>query len=317
MANPYGKVVLARISDSGGGNPELKTLVLSAVSGTATMSGFFVDARGDQVGQSITLSITTATTLTNVLSSQQKIDSGWNDGQAVGFIGKLSGSDIYIGTGGNPDDGSIRSGMSPGSTYPKAAIGEYFTLGRVSSVVNNGSPTISGSLSGTLAVTQSGTWDEVGINDSGNSITVDAPVGTPVNVQIGDGTRTVTVRDTGSSDSLNVAVVDAAGNQLTSFGTQYTFGTEQTGTVTTGTAIPLFDGSGGRPSRSAGTLKIRICNCSKDYGLAVRYGTAPTSSLYTEYLAPLETRDLNYKSGVTAQIIAIGGSVDYIAQELS
>lgn len=73
-------------------------------------------------------------------------------------------------------------------------------------------------ISGTVAVTQSGTWDEVGINDSGNSITVDAPAGTPVNVQIGDGTRQATVRDTGASDSLNVAIVDASGNQITSFG---------------------------------------------------------------------------------------------------
>ncbi len=79
-------------------------------------------------------------------------------------------------------------------------------------------------ITGTVAVTQSGTWDEVGINDSGNSITVDAPVGTPVNVQIGDGTRQATVRDTGSSDSLNVAIVDGSGNQITTFGggTEYT-----------------------------------------------------------------------------------------------
>lgn len=32
------------------------------------------------------------------------------------------------------------------------------------------------SISGTVAVTQSGTWDEVGINDSGNSITVDGTI---------------------------------------------------------------------------------------------------------------------------------------------
>lgn len=40
---------------------------------------------------------------------------------------------------------------------------------------NSGSLTVDGSVSitGTVAVTQSGTWDEVGINDSGNSITVD------------------------------------------------------------------------------------------------------------------------------------------------
>ncbi len=42
-------------------------------------------------------------------------------------------------------------------------------------------------VTGTVAVTQSGTWDEVGINDSGNSLTVDAPVGTPVFVRMSNG----------------------------------------------------------------------------------------------------------------------------------
>jgi hypothetical protein len=42
-----------------------------------------------------------------------------------------------------------------------------------------------------IAVTQSGTWDEVGINDSGNSITVDAPVGTPVFVRLSDGASAI------------------------------------------------------------------------------------------------------------------------------
>ena len=62
------------------------------------------------------------------------------------------------------------------------------------------------------------------ITDNAGSLTVDAPVGTPVNVQVGDGTRTATVRDTGTSDALNVAIVDASGNQITSFGggTEYT-----------------------------------------------------------------------------------------------
>lgn len=43
--------------------------------------------------------------------------------------------------------------------------------------------------------------------------------------QITDGTRQATVRDTGTNDSLNVSIVDAAGNQITSFGSgvvQYT-----------------------------------------------------------------------------------------------
>ena len=56
-------------------------------------------------------------------------------------------------------------------------------------------------------------------------------------VKITDGTETATVRDTGTNDSLNVAINDASGNQVTSFGggTQYT--EADTDTSITGTAI--------------------------------------------------------------------------------
>jgi hypothetical protein len=61
------------------------------------------------------------------------------------------------------------------------------------------------------------------VDDNGGSLTVDAPVGTPVNVQVGDGTNTATIRNLAANDALNVAIVDAAGDQITSFGggTQY------------------------------------------------------------------------------------------------
>lgn len=49
-------------------------------------------------------------------------------------------------------------------------------------------------------------------------------LGTNNDVRITDGSLIATVRDTGTSDSLNVAIVDASGNQITSFGggTEYT-----------------------------------------------------------------------------------------------
>lgn len=46
-------------------------------------------------------------------------------------------------------------------------------------------------LSAPLAVTQSGTWDEVGINDSGNSITVDQPTGSNLHVVADAGTSSI------------------------------------------------------------------------------------------------------------------------------
>jgi hypothetical protein len=64
-----------------------------------------------------------------------------------------------------------------------------------------------------------------------------------VPAQITDGTLTATVRDTGSNDSLNVAITDASGNQITSFGggTQYTEG--DTDASITGTAMLWEDTS--------------------------------------------------------------------------
>lgn len=86
--------------------------------------------------------------------------------------------------------------------------------------------TLAGAVSGTemqvdvltmpiVAVTQSGTWDEVGINDSGNSITVD-------NAQlsvIGTGTEATALRVTVASDSTGVLSVDDNGSSLTVDGT--------------------------------------------------------------------------------------------------
>lgn len=67
------------------------------------------------------------------------------------------------------------------------------------------------SLSGTIAVTQSGTWDEVGINDSGNSITVDAPVGTPAFVRLSDGAAAIT--------TLPVSLASVPSHAVTNAGT--------------------------------------------------------------------------------------------------
>ena len=79
--------------------------------------------------------------------------------------------------------GSFLMGISgTEGSYTAAAIGGDASNGIDVDVTRVG---------GTVAVTQSGTWDEVGINDSGNSITVDAPVGTPVFVRLSDGSSAI------------------------------------------------------------------------------------------------------------------------------
>lgn len=71
-------------------------------------------------------------------------------------------------------------------------------------------------ITGTVAVTQSGTWDEVGINDSGNSITVDAPVGTPVFVRLSDGSAAISTLPVSFTGSTDVATQTTLASLLTS-----------------------------------------------------------------------------------------------------
>lgn len=88
---------------------------------------------------------------------------------------------------------------------------------------------------------------------AGNAIDVSAASPLPVTLPAGtnnigkvvltDGTSDATVRNLAANDALNVAIVDAAGAQITSFGgsaTQYTVG-DVVGGTTTGTALIFKD----------------------------------------------------------------------------
>jgi hypothetical protein len=156
-------------------------------------------------------------------------------------------------------------------------------------------------ITGTVAVTQSGVWDEVGINDSGNSITVDAPTATPVPIAVtstadvlvkpgdsvnnalrvnvvaggaGDGsildgvTSSIkaTVFDLTSSNPLASAIVDANGDQITSFGggTQYTEG--DVDTSVTGTAL-MFEDVNGAIAVASLTKALPVSQASIDRAL--------------------------------------------------
>lgn len=90
---------------------------------------------------------------------------------------------------------------------------------------------------------QPGTSTVFPVSDNSGSITVDAPAGTPVNVQVGDGSNTATIRNLASNDALNVAIVDGSGAHITSFGggTQYQEGDTDADVV--GTALMWEDTS--------------------------------------------------------------------------
>lgn len=108
-------------------------------------------------------------------------------------------------------------------------------------------------VTGTVAVTQSGTWDEVGINDSGNSITVDAPVGTPAFVRLSDGAAAIT--------TLPVSLASVPSHAVTNAGT---FAVQVDGSALT--ALQLIDDSifTDDAAFTPGTSKVSIAGFQAD-----------------------------------------------------
>lgn len=76
---------------------------------------------------------------------------------------------------------------------------------------------VSGTVTANLSATDNAVLDSIAASVAG-SLTVDAANDGSLNVTIGDGTSTATVRNLASNDALNVSIVDGAGNQVTSFG---------------------------------------------------------------------------------------------------
>jgi len=60
--------------------------------------------------------------------------------------------------------------------------------------------------------------DATGGGGGGGTVAIDQVTPGANHVEITDGTNTATVRNLAANDALNVAIVDAAGNQVTSFG---------------------------------------------------------------------------------------------------
>jgi len=105
-------------------------------------------------------------------------------------------------------------------------------------------------VTGTVAVTQSGTWTV----QPGNT-----PNTSPWLASIHDGTTKATVRDLAANDALNVALVDGSGNQITAFaGTEFADGAVR-GTAT-GTLIMGDDGTNIQSIKvdSAGELQVDV-----------------------------------------------------------
>ncbi len=123
------------------------------------------------------------------------------------------------------------------------------------------------SLSGTVAVTQSGTWDEVGINDSGNSITVD----NSTLAVVGGGTEATAMRVTIASDSTGVVSIDDNGGSITVDGTVAVSGTVTVGShAVTNAGTFAVQNTAATP---AGTNNIGDVDVLTINGVAPAFGT--------------------------------------------
>lgn len=188
-------------------------------------NGAFVNIKGDGLTalQNIDTDLTTLIGNTDQLEGYVDQLEGFVD-QLEGFVdgleGLLSGTltvdtelttadlDTGAGTDTRAVVGLVGSKSGGGELIPGSATdGLLVNLG-----TNNDVTLASTTITGTVAVTQSGTWDEVGINDSGNNISIDWGGTVP---PIGAGLEATALRVTVATDSTGVLSVDDNGSALT------------------------------------------------------------------------------------------------------
>jgi len=124
-----GRTHVDLITDINGVIPELSSYVFTSVSGTATLTGYFVDASGAQVALMETFSVTSGTTLTTLYNAAHSLAPTTPlPTTLLGFEGALSGSAVWYGKSGNADG---MFGEAPKSGYPQIQVGTLIQIGRV------------------------------------------------------------------------------------------------------------------------------------------------------------------------------------------
>ena len=155
--------------------------------------------------------IITSGTITTITNSVAVTGTFWQATQPVSgtVTANLSATDNAVLDAIAADTGTI-AGDTTSLDAKIPALGQALAAASIPVVLTAAQMTTLTPLA-TVAVTQSGTWDEVGINDSGNSITVDAPQGTPVFVRLSDGTNPIA--------TLPVSLASVPSHAVTNAGT--------------------------------------------------------------------------------------------------
>lgn len=168
-------------------------------------------------------------------------------------------------------------------------------------VTNSGS---SITVSNAVAVTQSGTWDEVGINDSGNSITVDA---VNLDVQIG-GSDSLTIGTFPDNEPFNLSQV---GGQAISTGVPITNGATQLSVAVTNASLAVtgtFDVNG---STLSVTNQVNVSN-STNVGVVASV-SLPVTGVVSQagtWTVDLGATDNGVLDNIDADATTIIGHVD-------
>ena len=160
-------------------------------------------------------------------------------------------SDVATGGTSAADDADFTAGTTTGtpamgvyeSTPTSVTDGDLGTVGITAGRRLKTSATIDAALpAGTNAIGKLSANSGVDIGDV-DVTSISAGDNIIGRVKLSDGTTVATVRELGTNDALNVAMVDGSGNQITSFGggTQYT--EADTDTSITGTAVMWEDTS--------------------------------------------------------------------------
>lgn len=205
--------------DDNGGSLTVDNSTLAVVGGGVEATALRVTVASDSTGVvsvddnggSITVD---NTNIDNLHSSDFDSGVGTDTTPSIGIAVAADGGAAVI-------TGDVANGLDVDVTRLPALVAGSANIGDVDIASPLGAGTEAAAVRVTVATDSTGV---LSVDDNAGSLTVDAPVATPVNVQVGDGTNTATIRNLAANDALNVAIVDGAGAQITTFGggTQYT-----------------------------------------------------------------------------------------------
>jgi len=199
-------VTLATLPDTAAGD---LAAINTAVSGTLTVGSHAVTNAGTFAVQVDGDALTALQLIDDIIYVD---DADWTDGSSKhALIGGLYQSSQQTITDGDVGPLQVDANGNIIESNSAAILAD-------TAAMDTNLATLAGAVSGSEMQVDIVSSAAVPVTDNSGSLTVDAANDGSLNVTIGDGSNTATIRNLASNDALNVAIVDGAGNQVTSFG---------------------------------------------------------------------------------------------------